>query len=92
MREKGEGGEGKREVVRYVEVWREGSGKGEGGRDGGGDVRIEQRVREEGEVERVRGQLAVAQRENEELSKKYITVSEKVNIVQCIYSHFKQEC
>ena len=78
--ERGEGGEGQREVVRYVEVWREGGGKGGGGREGGGGgVRVEERVREEGELERVRGQLAMAQRENDELSQKYISVSERVS-------------
>lgn len=62
---------GRREVVRYLEMWKEG-GQEEGGGVRGG-------TREEGELESMREHLAVAQRQNEELSLKYIAVSEKVS-------------
>ena len=64
MRGRCEGERRGREVVRYVEVVREG-----GEREGGGGR----------ELEVVRQQLSMSQRENEELSQKYIAVSEKVS-------------
>ena len=68
-------GEGKREVVRYVEMWRD-----EGGGKGGGGVRMVNRARGDRELERVKEHLDIAQKQNEELSLKYIAVSEKVSI------------
>ena len=58
-----EGG-GRREVVRYVELVMEGRERGRGG---------------EREVERVREQLEMSQKTNNELSQKYIAASEKVS-------------
>ena len=64
----------KREVVRYLEMWKEG-----GQEEGEGGVRVRGGMKEEGELESMREHLAVAQRQNEELSLKYIAVSEKVS-------------
>ena len=64
----------KREVVRYLEMWKEG-----GQEEGGGGVRVRGGLKEEGELESMREHLAVAQKQNEELSLKYIAVSEKVS-------------
>ena len=64
-----EGG-GKREVVRYVEMVREGGGEGSRRRRG---------ERRDTEVERLREQLSIAQRQHEELSQKYITACERVS-------------
>lgn len=55
---------GRREVVRYVEMVRDGCGR---------------RERGDTELERTRQCLAVAQQQHEELSQKYIAVSEKVS-------------
>ena len=55
-------GRGGREVVRYVEMVREGRGR-----------------KGEKELETVRHQLSLSQRENDELSQKYIAVSERVS-------------
>ena len=63
----GVGGE-KREVVRYVEMWR----------DGGGG-RSEVSVREGGELEKVRHRLTETQKQHDELCQKYIAVSERVS-------------
>ena len=66
MRERGsEGGRRGREIVRYVEMVREG---------GGG----EREWRGGRELDRMRQQLTMSQRQNEELSQKYIAASEKV--------------
>ena len=52
-------------MVRYVEMVREGRERKEG--------------RGEKELETVRHQLSLSQRENDELSQKYIAVSERVS-------------
>ena len=64
----GGGGGEKREVVRYVEMWRDGGGRGS-----------EVSVREGGELEKVRQRLTETQRQHDELSQKYIAVSERVS-------------
>ena len=61
-------GRGGREVVRYVEMVKEGRG-GKERKEGRGEK----------ELETVRYQLTLSQRENEELGQKYIAVSEKVS-------------
>ena len=70
------GGREGREVVRYVEVWRDVEGR-EGGDEGRG--------REDGELERVKHRLAETQILHDELSQKYIAVSEKVCTISSMF-------
>ena len=63
-------------MLSYVEMWREGE-DGSGGGEGA-VVRMGERGKRERELEGVRELLTAAKRQNEELSLKYIAVSEKV--------------
>ena len=65
-------------MLRYVEMWREGK-DGSGGGEGT-VVRAGERGKQERELEGVRELLTAAKRQNEDLSLKYIAVSEKVII------------